>query len=247
MSVIIGHSSIDENGKISGGKAGDQTTKEVCTRSFYMHSKGWVVLRPVNEQVAEILAQTMEKACANDYIGYDQSQRLTLYDTVKALNFSLDLKDLKVKVECDCSSLIRVCLAYAGIRVGNFTTDNEKAVIFATNQFVEVPCNKDGSNLKRGDILISSVKGHTALVLSNTANGGATVNIELNVLSKGSKGEQVKTLQRLLKSMGYSIGIFGVDGEFGNSVEKAVKKFQKDNNLTQDAWVGEKTWNALLK
>ena len=49
MSVIIGHSSIDENGKISGGKAGDQTTKEVCTRSFYMHSKGWVVLRPVNE------------------------------------------------------------------------------------------------------------------------------------------------------------------------------------------------------
>lgn len=246
MSVMIGHSSKDENGNLVNGKAGDQNN-EVTTRSFYMHSKGWYVLRPVNDITAELIAQTMEKACANNNIGYDQNQRMTLYDTVKALNFLVDLKDLNTKVECDCSSLVRVCLAYAGIHVANFTTANEKVVLFATNQFVEVPCNKDGSNLRRGDILISCVKGHTAVVLSNTLNGGATVNIELNVLEKGSKGKQVKTLQRILSKMGYSIGLFGVDGDFGNSTYKAVVKFQKDNLLTQDGVVGEKTWKALLK
>ena len=35
MAVKIGHASIDERGKISGGKAGDQTGKEVCIRDWY--------------------------------------------------------------------------------------------------------------------------------------------------------------------------------------------------------------------
>ena len=45
MAVKIGHASIDENGRAQGGKAGDQTGKEVCTRNWYKHSKGWRVLR----------------------------------------------------------------------------------------------------------------------------------------------------------------------------------------------------------
>ena len=32
--IKIGHASIDENGKITGGKAGDQTGKEVCIRNI---------------------------------------------------------------------------------------------------------------------------------------------------------------------------------------------------------------------
>ena len=35
MSVMIGHASIDENGKARGGVAGDQTKREVCTRTWY--------------------------------------------------------------------------------------------------------------------------------------------------------------------------------------------------------------------
>ncbi len=31
------HASINENGKIVGGKPGDQTGKEICTRSYYNH------------------------------------------------------------------------------------------------------------------------------------------------------------------------------------------------------------------
>lgn len=37
----IVHASINEKGKITGGKPGDQTGKEICTRSFYTPSYGW--------------------------------------------------------------------------------------------------------------------------------------------------------------------------------------------------------------
>lgn len=76
---------------------------------------------------------------------------------------------------------------------------------------------------------------------------GGKIMIELNELKKGSTGAQVKTLQRLLKSLGYSIGWYGVDGSFGNSTDSAVRKFQKAKGLVVDGIVGAKTWNALLK
>ena len=71
--------------------------------------------------------------------------------------------------------------------------------------------------------------------------------IEMMILSKGSKGEQVKTAQRLLKAMGYSIGLSGADGDFGSKTEKAVRNFQKDAKLDDDGVIGQKTWEALLK
>lgn len=37
----IAHASINEKGKITGGQPGDQTGKEICTRSFYTPSYGW--------------------------------------------------------------------------------------------------------------------------------------------------------------------------------------------------------------
>ena len=68
----------------------------------------------------------------------------------------------------------------------------------------------------------------------------------LPVLKKGSKGDSVKALQILLKGYGYSLGIFGVDADFGSSTEKAVLAFQKDSNLEADGVVGPMTWAKLL-
>ena len=73
------------------------------------------------------------------------------------------------------------------------------------------------------------------------------VNVELSVLSRGSKGEEVKTVQRLLLALGYDLKEYGADGSFGGVTESAVKAFQKDHNLETDGKVGEATWNALLK
>ena len=59
MSVKIGHASLGENGS-KGNKAGDQTGKEVCTRSWY--AKDWdCVLRPKTSTLAEKSAKACEK------------------------------------------------------------------------------------------------------------------------------------------------------------------------------------------
>ena len=78
----------------------------------------------------------------------------------------------------------------------------------------------------------------------NASNGANTVVVNLSVLKRGSKGEQVKTLQRLLNAMGYNCG--DVDGDFGSKTLAAVKAFQKANGLVVDGYCGQLTWTALL-
>lgn len=111
MSVIIGHAANDENRGLKHGRAGDQTKREVSKRNWYLHKKGWVLLRPKSSDAAEKIARAMEMACANNQIGYDQSQRHTLFENVKNKDFNPS-KTTK-KVETDCSATVRVCIAYA--------------------------------------------------------------------------------------------------------------------------------------
>ena len=72
-----------------------------------------------------------------------------------------------------------------------------------------------------------------------------TVNIKMTTLRNGSKGNQVKTLQRLLTAFGFPCG--EVDGIFGAKTLTAVKDFQKSVNMTTDGIVGLNTWTKLLK
>lgn len=85
MAVKVGSARIDENGRAHGGKAGDQTGKELSVQSWYRHSKGWRVLRCTDSAKAEKIAAAMEAACRNRNIGYDQYERLTLYNLAKAV------------------------------------------------------------------------------------------------------------------------------------------------------------------
>ena len=62
-------------------------------------------------------------------------------------------------------------------------------------------------------------------------------------LKKGSRGDEVVTLQKKLKQWGYYDG--AVDGIFGSGTEKAVQYFQRKNGLTADGVVGSKTAAAL--
>ena len=45
MGVRVGSARSNENGGVNGGKAGDQTGREVSTQLWYLHSKGWIVIR----------------------------------------------------------------------------------------------------------------------------------------------------------------------------------------------------------
>ena len=174
MEVLIGQAGTDENGKITGGKAGDQTGKEVYIRNWW--AMGWTQLvRPKTAELAEKIAANMEAACKNENIGYDQSGRLTLYEAAKAVNF--DLAATKTLCECDCSSLVAVCVIAAGVNVNpDLYTGNEVAALMATGKFEVLTASKyitESNYLKRGDILVKQYS-HTVIVLNNGSKVGSS-------------------------------------------------------------------------
>lgn len=247
MAIKIGHASIDENGKLHSGSAGDQTKKEVCTRQWY--KGGWhTVLRPKTKTLAEKSAAALEAACANNKVGYDQYGRNTLYQQAKLHGF--DLAKITTACECDCSSLIHVCAIAGGANLtygsNGFTTRNMVTKLVATGDYEKLTDSKyltTDANLKRGDILVKS--GHTVMVLENAAP--ETVTMELPVLERGSEGEAVKALQRMLYAMGYELGDNKpIDGKFGEKTDVAVRDYQTKNGLYADGIVGAKTWAKLL-
>lgn len=166
--VIIGSARIDENGKLFGGIPGDQKQKnipdklgEVSMQAFYIHSKGWYIIRPKDPKVAIKISASMINACNNIYVGYNQYKRL---DILK------DGTNSKKPTSCDCSSLIRQCIKEAsGKDPGNFTTENLISILNKTNLFERKKAYKSGMILYTGDILVTKTKGHVVCVVDGAA------------------------------------------------------------------------------
>lgn len=170
MTVYVASARIDENGEAHGGKAGDQTGKEVSSQVWYEHDKGWVLLRCRDPDKRKKIAKCMRDAYVNEYIGYDQYQRDTLYEAVKGNKF--DVNTLEKSVETDCSALVRVCVCYAGIDCPNFRTTDQAKVLTNTGWFDKLTENKyvkQPDYLLEGDILVTKTQGHTVVVLNNGA------------------------------------------------------------------------------
>lgn len=69
-----------------------------------------------------------------------------------------------------------------------------------------------------------------------------------NILSEGSIGEYVKSLQSYLNVVSNkypTISLLRVDGIFGPKTKAAVMEFQRIFELKQDGVVGYETWNKL--
>ena len=250
MAVLIGSARSSYGNTTPGDQNGG---REVSTEKYYVHSKGWYVLRAKDPEKRERIAVAMERACANNDIGYDQSTRLTLFNNVKPYGFDPSLTTKKVNT--DCSALVRVCVHYAGIEVDNFITSNEVSKLMATGEFDKFSDDehcKSSDHLLRGDILDTRTKGHTVVVLSNGAKASEEVvsiayKLGDRILRNGMDGEDVKELQTMLITLDYDCGAWGADGEFGDSTQQAVERFQTAHGCAVDGEVGPETLAALEK
>lgn len=90
--------------------------------------------------------------------------------------------------------------------------------------------------------------GQTSNGSTNSSAGGKYM-FEVKTVQKGSTGNDVKLLQRLLKSNGCK-GMSGeklsIDGDCGDNTEYAIKQYQKKKGLSSDGVAGEATWKSIL-
>lgn len=240
--VYIGNAVGDEHGKASGGEAGNQSGKELRIQPWYANKKGWRIFRPISRTIASRIAQDMEFACNNPNIGYDQKQRNTLWDNVQ--KFDYDCSKASVPCECDCSALVRVCVAFGGYVLPNFNTESEPTRLLKCGGFTEITEHTDSPDwLMRGDILVTCTKGHTAVVLNDgkyahdepkpeptpepdpkvyvkggsvyVRKGGSILYSKIGIAHKGESYEYLGTA----KSGWYEINFKGMDGFISNRAD----------------------------
>ena len=207
----IGHSSCTENRGSVGGKAGDQTTKEVCIREYY--SNNWdCMLRPKDPVKAETMARECEKACLNENVGYSQDTRNTLRTQAQKVNFDLSKVGL---CNCDCSSFMSVCAECAGIAIpykyGNAPTTSSMKIDFLSTGEFDLYTDKIYLNspnfLKRGDILVKT-GSHTVMILENGSLANNIVNAPTKAIdvSKYNPINDYKTLASQISTIIIRIG-----------------------------------------
>lgn len=163
MALIIGSARHDENGRYSYGRNGDQDGTEVSTQTYYVHPKGWRLIRAKDADIAEKLAQAMLDACNNNHIGYDQNDRYIINKVKKYGSLA------KITEDCDtdCCDLVRACVYQAsGKDCGDCYTATEAAALQKLGIFEPTVDVTTGTVLYNGDILVTKTKGHTVIVVS---------------------------------------------------------------------------------
>lgn len=249
MSVLCGWASIDENGRISGGRAGDQTGREVKTGAWYNFGYTSCV-RWKDRTLAKKFANAIKYLCETPLVGYDQSQRTTLYNALKAVNW--DYTKLNKPVEVDCSELI-ACAVNCALKKAAIPsyvyTGNLTEVLMNSGYFKKLTGSKylaSSDYLKIGDVL-NKPFNHVIASLADGPKAGIksdTSKVAEPTLKKGCTGSEVKKLQSNLNTLNIkdsSGNALALDGEFGSCTRQALKKFQKKYGLTVDGIYGAKS------
>lgn len=275
--VRVSNCGHDENGRYAGGKAGDQTGGEYCLKPWY--SRPWdYIIRWRDEELGNLFADLATEAALNDMIGYDQGtagnsgDRYTFRKQMQAVGWRPS--NIKTACEADCSEstivLIRAVGHLKGIRElqecnATYTGDmmnyfrssaGKKYFVVLQGAYLTEP-----SLARRGDINLN-VAHHVNVTVDNGENAGNEIPdnsdtktegseymFSVGNVKNGSKGNNVKLLQRLLKSnscKGADGKVLMVDGVCGANTVYAIKAYQKKKGLEADGIAGPATWKSIL-
>lgn len=243
MSTVVYSCGHDENGKYSGGKAGDQTGTEWYGRASYFPNYGWdAVYEPPTEAIGKNVALQAKAGAANASIGYDQNQRNTLMTQAEKVKW--DLSEIKTPCEADCSSSTTVCVIAGGgatkkqmmngetnapttstigarLKAAGWTEHKEDKYTKSSDYWGEgwIPCAAGHH------VIINGTKGAKYKTGSSSANsgksGGKCPYAEPSkTLSKGSVGTGVSWLQWHLNTL-LANGIISVTYN-GEKIKKLV-------------------------
>ena len=238
---MISNCGHDENGRYSGGKAGDQTGTEWRVINWY--NRPWkCVLRHPNADVRAMIASMAKAAANNNLIGYDQSQRGTFWTNLADSNY--DPAQITVACEADCSSGVAAIVKGAGYRLGIDAlkkvstacyTGNLRAALKAAGFEVltESKYLTSDAYLFAGDILLND-NAHVAtnLTTGSKASGTSVPSKSINEVAKevinGKWGNGSDRTNRLAAA--------GYDAK---AVQNEVNRILKGNATTPSKSINE--------
>lgn len=241
---MISNCGHDENGKYTGGKAGDQTGQEWQIIAWY--NRPWnIVLRFEDQKIAQMIADIARAAAKNNLVGYDQNQRDTYWQHLKASNY--DPAQITIACEADCSSGVASDIKAAGYRLGNdklknvnasCTTRNLRSALKAAGakELTESKYLTSDAYLRPGDILL--YEGHhtaTNLDMGKYASWGNETNNSGNSANAVSSVNIVVHDGQIHANNFCGAGI-DTDGIRGSETKKAgIKVLQMAMNLDYGA------------
>ena len=215
---MISNCGHDERSKYTGGTAGDQTGTEWQIINWY--SRPWkCVLRHPDAKVREKIAELAEKAAKNNLCGYDQGQRYTYWEHLKASNY--DPAQITIACEADCSSGVAANVKATGYLLGNEKLKNVSIYLYTGNMrsalksagftvLTDAKYLNGPDYLMRGDIILND-DCHVATNLTNGSKAGS--GSTSSDYGSTSSGEQTYTVKK-------GDTLSGIAAKYGTTYQK---------------------------
>lgn len=159
-------------------KAGDQTGREVFIRSWYPYDWDGII-HCLDNTVAKKAVDVAIKLANSNLVGYDQSERNTLYQALKKNNWDVDkyIKSGKC-TETDCSAFVYAC--YCCVVPALRSDSNAPTVPQLKSRFTKIDIFKwytakrfrtKETDLRAGDILVNT-DAHTVMAIDTGSTYG---------------------------------------------------------------------------
>ncbi len=234
---------IDEKGRATGGKAGDQTGNEVSVIVYKNYAYGgWDgALRycgPSTNQVRNRMMKAAYRLASSNLVGYAQDTRTSLYYALKALKWLLRNVKKVPKCNTDCSAFMAAVANVAGVPIKKFSAFPDwiwtgcMVDEFTSRGFKWIVKGidwKSGKGLLPGDILVNEAN-HTEIFMGNKKSGqlyGSSSSSSSSTSGSGSSATPSKSVDVVAEEV--------LEGLWGNGDERvaALKKAGYDPTVVQ--------------
>ncbi|WP_417879841.1 type VI secretion system tube protein TssD [Vibrio sp.] len=105
------------------------------------------------------------------------------------------------------------------------TNSSTSAVLSNETDSAKADNQEQAENILQSDLLKPSA------TLNQLAEGSFTA------YRKGDKGAEIKLIQQALMKLGFDLGKYGADGDFGSTTERQVKAFQQNYQATHETHI----------
>lgn len=163
---LFAWASIGTNGKVTGDISGDQTGKEVKISDYYNFGQKWVI-RFRSKKRGRKAGEATKMLARNNNIGYNQSNRKSLYIQCELINWDIDRIYQIKPCDCDCS-LLAVCAI-------NFAYGKSLLPYSLTTYNLPNIVNQHKTKFKRANNSIKSLRFHKGDLVGK--NGHVIINI----------------------------------------------------------------------